>query len=161
MGKRSWIVLFLIVFCWLATRFYSPVTVTDLAQQSLYIPNPYYENVARVYTGLENEVNNLEWQVEYKPDIFDCTEMSALLEYHLENKGYTTVICAGWYERDYHCWLEVEVVPNHFVVVEVTIPEVRTSTEDYRVQYRFKDIYEATKINYEAFDWWNNIQEAR
>jgi hypothetical protein len=57
----------------------------------------YYVKPTQKYgvDNLVNELNGLEWIKPYQEDVFDCSEMCAHLEWHLENEGWHTVIIVG------------------------------------------------------------------
>ena len=69
------------------------------------IPERYYASPCQQPAGvsLEDWLTNLEW-VPFEKDVYDCTEMSARIEWLAENCGYDAVIGC---DAD-HCWVLVE-----------------------------------------------------
>ena len=124
-----------------------------------YVPEPYYISTSQQYGEdiLQGYLQGWYWSTPYEADVFDCTEMSALLERWLENKGFHTYIAGGQLNNDPHCWLRVEVAPSKYVIVEATTSRVITDAEynKYHETDQFETIYDAVKINLSAFDWWN------
>ncbi len=53
---------------------------------------------------LEHYIEDYQWTRAYRENYWDCSEMSAYLEWFLENKGFHTIFC--WDEE--HMWLLVE-----------------------------------------------------
>ena len=125
------------------------------SEEEIGVPEPYYQSVTQVY-GTDNLTAYLaqwEWAREYEANVFDCTEMSALLECLLENEGFHSIIVIGKYEDISHAWLEVETSPKQYAIVEATALVV-VEADNYTPIYRHEDIYEAVEISYTAFDWW-------
>jgi len=116
----------------------------------------YYKIVQRSY-GREklNEALSIKWLKQYEENIFDCSEMSAFLEYWLENKGFNTDIVTN---AD-HSWIIVEVEPGRWVHVESTGSKPYITGEN-SYNHRFKDIYQAMKYMSDDYDWWISIRES-
>lgn len=115
----------------------------------------YYISVERKY-GLENlkEVLNFQWLKSYEPNVFDCSEMSAFLEYWLERKGFNTDIVLN----STHSWLVVEVQPGKWVHVEATGISPSIISEKNYIR-RLKDIYDAMSYFRDECDWWEEIKK--
>ncbi len=128
------------------------------------IPEPYYTATFHQYSGTDNlraYLERKEWARAYEAGKFDCTEMSAFLEYRLENEGWHTVIVvADEFEGGGHCWLLVETKLNQYMPVEATSRVVvdydnPKFKEYFNYNYTFETIYDAMDIGPTAFDWWN------
>jgi len=115
----------------------------------------YYKNVQRSY-GREklNEVLSIKWLKQYEENIFDCSEMSAFLEYWLENKGFNTDIVTN---AD-HSWIIVETERGNWVHVESTSSQPYIIDERPYIR-RFKEIFQAINISPTEYDWWKSIRE--
>ena len=126
----------------------------------------YYASVAKQRYGvddLDEYLNRWEWiEGAYETGEFDCSEMSAYLEWRLENEGYNTVIVAkttpGVFSE--HAWLLVETSAGEYMPVEATTYEIvywgHPQFDDYFVyDYEFETIQEALEYGPTEFDWWN------
>lgn len=162
---------------------------------------PYYKGVARVesrelsYVAVEDldrilrDIDFIAWrQVKcnwaslYQVNVFDCSEMSAFLEYILENKGFTTKIAVGGTELCNHAWLFVHFGGNEWQAVESTLPRRIGPGEEailpdavgkalgimvisyqayWSPRYVYDTIYEAETALPGQFDWWNSPQGQR
>lgn len=114
----------------------------------------YYLVRDRIY-GLENLKKALavKWLKPYEARVFDCSEMSAFLEYWLERNGFNTDIVLD----STHSWNLVEVEPGNWTHVEATgnSPSIMPRR---KYNYRFKDIYDAIEYFCEEYDWWKEIR---
>lgn len=125
----------------------------------------YYASLAKQRYGvddLKEYLDRWEWiEGAYTMGVFDCSEMSAYLEWRLENEGYHTVIAVGeapW-GNGYHAWLLVEVEPEGYMPVEATTYDLVKWDDPYFDNYFvyeqiFETIHDALEYNYEEFDWW-------
>ena len=111
--------------------------------------------------GLEDELIGLEWIEPYEEGVFDCSEMSAYLEWYLEKQGWHAIIIVGDspFDSDYHAWLLVETSPDHYTPVESTTIQIVWWDDPYFdsyfiYDYEFETIQEATAYNESEFDWW-------
>jgi len=112
---------------------------------------------------LDNELYGLEWLHPYKEDEFDCSEMSAYLEWHLENEGWNVMILAGDspFGSGKHAWLLVETSQGKYMPVESTNIQV-VWWEDpnfdgyFTYDYSFDTIQEAIAYSESEFDWWDS-----
>jgi len=112
---------------------------------------------------LSDELEGLEWIEPYQEGVFDCSEMSAYLEWYLENEGWHTYIVCGeapW-DGGYHAWLLVETSLDHYMPVESTNIEVvwwdDPHFDDYfTYDYEFETIQEAVAYSESEFDWWKS-----
>lgn len=116
-------------------------------------PNWYYNSPCQQPAGvsLEEWLPNLEW-VPYEYGVYDCTEMSARIEWLAENCGYDAVI--GCNEN--HCWVLIEGVAfeptgNYWVL------KGHDGTDDY---YQPDKAYNSISIDPE-WDWWKVHPELR
>lgn len=129
------------------------------AQFYFYYVLPEEQNFG-VY-DLEDELYGLEWIDQYEEGVFDCSEMSAYIEWDLENKGWHTTIVAGDspFGSGKHAWLLVETSEGKYMPVESTNIEIvwweNPNFDDYFVYDRsFETILEAIAYNESEFDWW-------
>ena len=112
---------------------------------------------------LRNELKDLEWKKPYEEGVFDCSEMSALTERHLENKGWHTIIVVGNspFSSGRHCWLLIETSSDKYMLVETTNLEVVLWSSPYFDNYfeydhSFETIQEALAYSETEFDWWKS-----
>jgi hypothetical protein len=130
------------------------------AKFSFYYVKPEEQKLG-VYE-LEDELTGLEWLHPYQEDVFDCSEMSAYLEWHLENDGWNVVICAGDspFGNGHHAWLLVETSDNKYMPVESTNINIVWWESPYfdnyfEYEHEFETIQDALDYNETDFDWWN------
>lgn len=112
---------------------------------------------------LEGCLGRWNWvEGAYKAGSFDCGEMSAFLEWYLENEGWNTVIVVGDTPSGSgrHAWLLVETSEEGWMPVEATQWEVVywdsplfDAYWDY--EYKFEDIQEALSYDASGFIWWS------
>jgi hypothetical protein len=110
---------------------------------------------------LADEIYGYEWIDPYQEGVFDCSEMSAYLEWELENKGWHTLIIAGDspFGSGRHAWLLVETSQGKYMPVETTTMEIvwwdNPYFDNYFIyDYSFEDIQEALAYDESEFDWW-------
>ena len=111
--------------------------------------------------NLEDELNGLEWIKPYEEGVFDCSEMSAYLEWYLENEGWHTIIIAGDspFDSGYHAWLLIECEQGKYMPVESTHIEIVWWDDPYFDNYfiydsEFETIEDALAYSETEFDWW-------
>jgi len=111
--------------------------------------------------NLEDELTGLEWIRPYEEGLFDCSEMSAYLEWYLENEGWHAIIVAGDspFGSGYHAWLSVETEQGGYLPVETTTMEIVWWDDPYfdnyfKYDYQFEDILDALDYYETEFDWW-------
>lgn len=113
-------------------------------------------------------LNRWRWtEGAYIRNEFDCSEMSAYLEWRLENEGYNTIIVIGncpWEPAVKHVWLLVEESEGHFIPVEATQYKIISQANPYidlyyEYDFSFDTIYDALNHNYDEFNWWENYEE--
>jgi len=137
---------------------------TPTPKPTPHIPEPYYLNVTegvKDLNDLKEALGKIKYKHEYERHVFDCAEMSSLVEHHLENQGFNVSIVV----HKAHAWVVVHDIVDvkcgkHNVQVEcvsnppVIISSISTTTlSNYTI---FADIYEARDDGwYYAFDWWN------
>jgi len=132
----------------------------DEAFFSFYYVKP--EQKFGVY-DLEDELYGLEWLHPYQEDVFDCSEMSAYIEWHLENEGWNAVLVIGDtpFDSGYHAWLLVETSEGQYMPVESTTIEIVWWDNPYfdnyfTYDYEFETIQEAIDYYESEFDWWKS-----
>lgn len=131
----------------------------DEAQFSFYYINPEEQKLG-VY-NLDDELQRLEWTEPYQSGVFDCSEMSACLEWYLENNGWHAKIYVGDtpFGSGKHAWLIVEASQGKYMPVESTLLRV-VWWEDpnfdryWEYDYRFETIQDALAYSETEYDWW-------
>ena len=127
----------------------------------------YYASLAKQRFGvedLEGYLDRWEWsEGVYKEGVFDCSEMSAYIEWKLENEGYHVDIVSGttpWSDGN-HTWLLVETSLGYYMPVEATTYDLVKWDSPYFDKYfeyghKFETIQDALAYAYEEFDWWQS-----
>jgi len=130
----------------------------DDAQFHFYYVKP--EQKFGVY-DLDDELYGWEWHIPYEEGVFDCSEMSAYLEWYLENEGWHTIIVVGDspFGSGRHAWLVVEASEGEYMPVESTTGEIVWWENQYFDNYfeydrSFETIQEAIAYDESDFDWW-------
>jgi hypothetical protein len=127
----------------------------------------YYASLAKQRYGvsdLEEYLNRWQWsEGAYVAGEFDCSEMSAYLEWKLENEGYNTLIVTGDspFGLGKHAWLLVQTSVEGYMPVEATTYSIvywsDTYFDNYFVyDYQFENIQEALDYSPNEFDWWTD-----
>jgi len=126
----------------------------------------YYADLAKQRYGvddLQEYLDRWEWvEGSYVQGSFDCSEMSAYIEWRLENEGYHTRIVCGkspW-GSGYHAWLLVETSVGKYMPVEATAYDMVSWYSSYFNNYfkydrSFETIQDALAYSQSEFDWWN------
>ena len=111
--------------------------------------------------NLDSDLYGLNWSEPYQEDVFDCSEMSACLEWYLENRGWHVRIASGDapFGGGYHAWLLVETSLGHYMPVESTTLEIVWWDDPYFDNYfvydrELEDIHGAIAYLKYEFDWW-------
>lgn len=114
-------------------------------------------------SNLEDEISGRKWLRSYQEGVFDCSEMSAYLEWYLENEGWNAKIVIGDspFSSGKHAWLLVETNEGKYMPVEATSIRVvlwDDSNFDNYWDYdqRFETIHDAIEYNESEFDWWQS-----
>ena len=114
---------------------------------------------------LELYLNRWQWsEGAYVRGKFDCSEMSAYIEWRLENEGYHTILVAGQCPSKpeaRHAWLLVETSLGKYMPVEATQYELVKWDNPYFDEYfsydhSFETIFEALDYNYDGYNWWES-----
>lgn len=114
---------------------------------------------------LESYLDRWQWiEGTYVEGKFDCSEMSAYIEWRLENEGFHTVIVVGQSPSNPeagHAWLLVETSSGEYMPVEATQYALVKWDNPYFDQYfsydhSFETILEALGYDYEGFNWWES-----
>jgi hypothetical protein len=127
----------------------------------------YYADLAKQRYGvddLQEYLDRWEWvEGSYVQGSFDCSEMSAYIEWRLENEGYHTIIVCGDspFGGGYHAWLLVETSSGGYMPVEATTYEMVVWSDLYFDNYfeydhSFETIQGALDYSQSEFDWWNS-----
>ncbi len=111
--------------------------------------------------ALEDELSTLIWIHDYEENVFDCSEMSAYMEWHLENQGWNSIIVVGDspFSSGRHAWLLVETSEDAYMPVESTTIEIvwwgDPNFDNYFVyETEFETILEAIDYLETDYDWW-------
>jgi hypothetical protein len=140
------------------------------------IPDPYYRDTGHNVTNRSKLIQILPLLKDtYQEDCFDCSEMSAFMEWYLEGHGVDTVIVTGErnqprnisvggfeYEKGAgdHAWI-VANVSGESVLIEPTLARVvPKSLERYYIADKtYNDIYDAvgSSRSVEEYDWWTVV----
>jgi hypothetical protein len=126
----------------------------------------YYASLTKQRYGvsdLEEYLDRWQWtEGAYVAGEFDCSEMSAYLEWKLENEGYNTLIVTGDspFDPGKHAWLLVETSVGGYMPVEATTYSIVYWWDPYFDNYfvydhEFENIQEALDYSPNEFDWWN------
>jgi hypothetical protein len=127
----------------------------------------YYASLTKQRYGvsdLEEYLDRWQWsEGAYIAGEFDCSEMSAYLEWKLENEGYNTLIVTGDspFGLGKHAWLLVQTSVEGYMPVEATTYSIvywsDTYFDNYFVyDYQFENIQEALDYSPNEFDWWTD-----
>ena len=89
----------------------------------------------------------------YKEGQYDCSQMAAYAEYHLENKGYKTTISVS--DTHQHAWVTVHGIIGHRDVDVECTRGFFIDDDRYEVEKSFNTIYEVIENdNPKEWDWW-------
>jgi len=142
---------------YIANHQYSNLEYEDIQFYFYYVET---EQKFGVYE-LDDELYGWEWYVPYEENVFDCSEMSAYLEWYLENEGWNTIIVIGDapFDTGYHAWLLVETSEGKYTPVESTTAEIvwweDTNFDNYWIyDDTFETIQDALAYSETEFDWW-------
>lgn len=113
-------------------------------------------------SNLEKCLSRWQWKDAYEFSVFDCSEMSACIEWMLENEGLHTVIVVGKSpdgSGERHAWLLVEASPGKYMPVEATAFSIVYWGNPYfdkyfKYDHQFETIQEALAYSPTEFDWW-------
>ncbi|HDN65019.1 MAG TPA: hypothetical protein ENF23_01790 [Methanosarcinales archaeon] len=137
------------------------------------IPDPYYRDTGHNVTNRSELTHILPLFTDlYQEDYFDCSEMSAFIEWYLEGHGVDTVIVAGErsqphnisaggfeYEKGAgdHAWI-VANISGKRVLIEPTLARIvpKSLEKYYLADTTYNDIYDAVSASrsVEEYDWW-------
>ena len=141
---------------------YDELKITSQFNKFLFYYTPLTEKITRV-RDLEECLSRYEWKEDAaKIDIFDCSEMSAVLERMLENEGFHTFIVSGkspYGGGEGHAWLIVEISPGEYIPVEAVNFSIIPWDNPYINEYhsydnKFETIHEALNYPKDGYDWW-------
>ena len=140
------------------------------------IPDPYYRETGHNVTNRSELIHILPLFTDrYQEDYFDCSEMSAFIEWYLEGHGVDTVIVTG--ERDQphnistggfeyekgagdHAWI-VANVSGKSILIEPTLARVvpKSLEKYYLNDATYADIYDAVSSSRSVgeYDWWEVV----
>ena len=125
----------------------------------------YYVPMEQRYgvNDLKSYLKRGEWKEgAYIEGEFDCSQMSAYLEWKLENEGYHTVIVGGKSPdgSGRHAWLLVETTKGKYMPVEATAYSIvywsYPHFDNYfEYEFEFETIHEALVYSPTEFNWWD------
>ncbi len=137
------------------------------------IPDPYYRETGHNVTNRSELIHILPLFADlYQEDYFDCSEMSAFIEWYLEGHGIDTVIVTGELNQPHnistggfeyekgagdHAWIVVNVSGKHVLIEPTLARVVPKSLEKYYLNdTTYTDIYDAVSSSrsVEEYDWW-------
>lgn len=139
--------------------------------------NHYYVHTAcqdHTVSSLTSLVGNSRFAIPYEYGVFDCSEMSAYLDWFLKGHGFKSSICVDRipsFGTGGHAWLKVEVTTkagNKTVYVEATSTPIRVYESDMigysryaNVTDEFDSIFRFTDRGWaeSEIDWWNNVRD--
>ena len=133
------------------------------------IPSDYYSQNCelQIDQSMQEYLANSEWIEDYKVNCWDCSQMSAYMEFMLENCGYNVVIRVADVEgKGYgHAWILVEFQQG-WLAYECTgrywvypSESIARSYEPYGVIYANPSMYEAG-VQYESiYEVWSDYQQ--
>jgi len=131
----------------------------DEAQFYFYYVLPEEQNLG-VY-DLDDDLYGYEWIDPYQRGVFDCSEMSAYMEWELENMGWHAKIVVGDspFGSGRHAWLLVETSEGKYMPIEPTTIEIVWWDDPYYDDYweydrSFETIQDALAYSETEFDWW-------
>lgn len=114
---------------------------------------------------LEAYLDRWQWsEGAYVMNKFDCSEMSAYIEWRLESEGYHTLIVVGQCPSEpetRHAWLLAETSSDKYMPVEATQFALVKWDNLYFHQYfeydhSFETIADALEYDYDGFNWWES-----
>ena len=124
---------------------------------SLPVPEGYYgcELSTLVPSGVSFRdflATHLEWRIPYQYGFFDCTEMTAAIEWLAESTGHDArITCSAM-----HCWVQIQLEDGNYYYYEAVQLVWVDDAGYYTHPYVFEDIAEALAfVPWEGqFAWW-------
>ena len=137
------------------------------------IPDPYYRDTGHNVTNRSELIHILPRLTDtYQENYFDCSEMSAFMEWYLEGHGVDTVIVTGErnqphnisaggfeYEKGAgdHAWI-ISNVSGERILIEPTLARVvpKSLESYYLADNTYNDIYDVVESSrsVKEYDWW-------
>jgi len=158
-GRRSVVIALLIASLWVYVLSTPLPGLEGGVEREYGIPEPYYVNKGigeeKTLEDLEESLERTEMPHKYEPYVFDCSEMSAYVEWYLENDGFEAVLIGG----DRHARVLVRNVSGKSYVVGCTLipPRVMGYKSDFSYENEWEDIYSACAYNRYEWDWWKKV----
>lgn len=108
----------------------------------------------KTYAQLYNDLERIpDPPYPYEVKEYDCSQMSAYMEYQLENKGYDTTI-SGSLTRG-HAWVTVHNIIGHDRIDIECIPSMHIKPVHHEIEVSYDDITEALNGVYpKEWQWW-------
>lgn len=120
--------------------------------------------------GLYDLIGNSIFTVEYRAGVFDCSDMTAYLDWFLKSHGFCTYICLTNGKTPDHCWLAVKVntsTVQDIVYVESTATPIQIIERGNILYSKYQDEYKhydnlwdvLVMLDENEIDWWRNVPE--
>lgn len=157
---------------------YAKAPCNNTIRREADIPHSYYyahvPACANDVLELDHLLSNIKYPHAFEPNVFDCSESAAFLEWHLQNRGYDAAIMVGARKssegkKAYHAWVVVrnltleggKPVAMHVNRCEGAAYFAVMSFYYQEDQAYYEDIYEACESHWgcDEWDWWNAIQD--
>jgi len=158
-GRRSVVIALLIASLWVYGLSTPLPGVEGGVEREYGIPEHYYVNNGivgeKTLEDLEGTLKRIEMPHKYEPYVFDCSEMSAYVEWYLENRGYNATLVG----TDRHAQVVVYDVSGRAYVIGCTLnpPRVMGYKTDFTYKNEWEDIYSACAYNRYEWDWWKKV----
>ena len=158
--------VFVVLIAILSVGWFTSYLSLGLAEKSKF--EFYYASRCKQRYGvddLEEYLDRWQWtEGAYTKGVFDCSEMSAYIEWRLENEGYHTKIVVGQSPSNRnvkHAWLLVETSLGRYMPVEATRFDLIKWDNPYfdlyfEYDHSFETISDALDYDYDGFDWWES-----
>lgn len=144
------------------------VCTTHCAQKYCLIDEDKYYETKKYDPTLDDlvEIMNIyTWRDSYKRSVFDCSEMSAYIEFKLESFGFETYIVSGktpFNTSTYHAWILVsfgdKIIPieaTSFRIIDENHDNYNAYLSDYDNIY--STICDAIDEMPDEYDWWKTF----
>jgi len=124
---------------------------------------PEYQNTVE---DLKAFLSKLKIPHKYERGVFDCSEISAYVEWVLEDAGFDAYIVLGEVDfggdnKGIHAWNMVKVAgATYYIDMSSGKPHIFKSDKHHlKIIKVFKNIYEAIEYYYgvKEWDWWNVV----
>ncbi len=126
------------------------------------VPEPYYQHQPLPEgVSAEEFLTNSKWIIDYEKHGFDCSQMSAYMEWRLENAGYDTVIMLDPTKQ--HAWIMVKIDDEWRAYETTSRRWIDDEPGSHDAKFLLADIYECWELSYggeerflREFGWWTH-----